>query len=170
MNLNLSKTNIIVIVFLIFLSIFLFWLLSDNKANNQEDEKNKIKLLNDYSRFFTLEKCVGNYVNYLAKKDSASLIQLIDYKYLTANNLDKTNLFTKIIELEQENYNFTARKIYYKQINDDLIEYYIYGHLSEDIMDTYSKPSDYYLIINFNPKTFIYSVVPYDGKIFEEES
>lgn len=68
MNLHLSKTNIIVITFFIFLSIFLFWLLSNNNVDNQENEKNKVTLLNDYSRFFTLEKCSKSYLNYLAKK------------------------------------------------------------------------------------------------------
>lgn len=169
MNFELNKKNIILLIVLIL--IIIIGLLLHNYRNQDISDKinNKITLVNDYSRFFTISNAGNKYISYLQKEDKEKLFLLLNESYISVNNITKDNLLDKLTLLKSGNYTFEAYKMYHERLTSDIIRYYIKGNLSLEIMDEYQRPSDYYLIIEMDEKKNIFEVTPYDGKIFMEE-
>lgn len=159
-----TKKNIIIISLLIVLAIgiliYKFFI-----GNN--DNEGSIKIVTSNSKFYTVSSCVDRYLDYLINEDSDNLLLLLDKSYKKNNNLNKDNLFSKIDKFDGL-YSFEARKMYQEIINDDLTKYYVFGYLiNEDIdydINDIGKP--FYVIVYLNTSNMLYSIVPYDGKIF----
>lgn len=159
-----TKKNIIIISLLIVLAIgiliYKFFI-----GNNDGDSS--IKIVTSNSKFYTVSSCVDRYLDYLINEDSDNLLLLLDKSYKKNNNLNKDNLFSKIDKFDGL-YSFEARKMYQEIINDDLTKYYVFGYLiKEDIdydINDIGKP--FYIIVYLNTSNMLYSIVPYDGKIF----
>ena len=159
-----TKKNIIIISLLIVLAIgiliYKFFI-----GNNDGDSS--IKIVTSNSKFYTVSSCVDRYLDYLVNDDVDNLLLLLDKTYKKNNNLNKDNLFIKIDKLDGL-YSFEARKMYQESINDDLTKYYVFGYLiNEDIdydINDIGKP--FYVIVYLNTSNMLYSIVPYNGKIF----
>ena len=110
------------------------------------------------------------YIDFVYNEDSEKILEVLDSKYKTKNNLNKNNLFDKLDRLDKE-YDFEARKMYQEKINDDVMAYYVKGYLIENIMSNnlVNEKKDFYIIVYLDSKNSTYSVVPYDGEVFIEE-
>lgn len=152
----LSSVIIILIVILIIISHF----------NTNEG---KLKIVDDYTIFFTVDDCVNNFLNYVTEGERDILLNLLNTKYKKENNISENNILEKIDNLNILNNNVTFRaKMMYEKRNNKYIEYYVYGKIYKDDMDEIKYLSDYYIIININTKEKTFSVTPYDGKVFKE--
>lgn len=155
------------------IALILIVILAVNIKNKKDADvnintKKDYSLVANYSKFFTVENCANKYISYLNKKDKANVYKLLSESYLTSNNITEDNVLTKI-KTDNKIYNFQAKKMYQKKLNDKQIMYYIYGNLIEQVMDEYLKPVDYYLIVTIDQNK-LFSITPYDGKIFKEEA
>ena len=168
MYFELSRKNIILLT--IFILIIILGLTFYNYRNPAvvDKKESKIILVKDYSRFFTISNAGNKYISYLKNKDVDSLMLLLSDIYKTSNNITRDNILEKLTLLGTGEYTFDARKMYQSNLNNKIIRYYIYGYLTEEVMDEYRKPSDYYLIIDLDTENFTYAVLPYDGEIFKE--
>ncbi|MDD4705967.1 MAG: hypothetical protein PHS24_01965 [Bacilli bacterium] len=168
MELKLTKNNIIVIiVFLIVLFSGLI-LFEYRQPKPLVEEKTKISLVADYGRFFSINNATNKYISYLNKQDINSLMLLLNNKYKEKNNINSDNILHKLSLLDiNKEYVFEAQKMYNEKLSKNIIRYYIYGYLNEDVMEEYHKPIDYYLIIDLDINNMIFDVTPYDGKIFK---
>jgi len=168
MELNLSKNNIIIII-VFFIVLFSGLILFEYRQPKPlVEEKTKISLVADYGRFFSISNAANKYISYLNKQDINSLILLLNNKYKERNNINSDNILHKLSLLDtNKEYIFEARKMYNEMINKNIIRYYIYGYLNENVMDEYIKHVDYYLIIDLDINNMIFNVTPYDGKIFK---
>ncbi len=170
MNFKLTKTNIIGLIILLII-IFFGIILHNYRDPKPTKVTEKITLVNNYNRFFTISNAGNKYITYLKNQDKDALMNLLNHDYIEVNNLNKNNMFNILEPLDENNeYTFEARKMYEEKLNKNIIKYYIYGHLSVEIMDTYTKPEDYYLIIHLDTENFTYFVTPYNGEIFMEET
>ncbi|MDD4187620.1 MAG: hypothetical protein PHX04_02515 [Bacilli bacterium] len=169
MNFEFNKKNIVLIIVLI-LIVIIGLMLHDYRNQDITGKNNdKIVLVKDYSRFFTVSNAGNKYINYLQKEDKEKLFLLLSESYISVNNITKDNILDKLTLLKPGNYTFEARMMYQEYLTSDIIRYYIKGDLSLEIMDEYQRPSDYYLIIQMDEEKNIFDVTPYDGKIFMEE-
>ncbi len=172
MEFNLTKNNIIVII--IFLIVLFSGLMLYNYRQDKfgSEKSNKISLVDNYSRFFSISNAANKYINYLNKQDAKKLIILLNDNYQTENNINLENVLHKLSLLDSnKDYNFEARKMYEEKITKNIIRYYIYGNLKENIMDDdYVRPLNYYLIIDLDISKMLFNVTPYNGKIFKEEA
>ena len=169
MTFEFTKKNIILIIVLLFIMFLgLFVVESHNPKSPSKENANNKELVKDYSRFFSISNAADKYISYLGKQDKENLILLLSDQYIKEHKINNDNILNKIDLLDKE-YSFEAKKIYQSRINDNIIKYYIYGHLTENAITGYKKPIDYYLIINLDEKTSLYDVTPYDGHIFKEE-
>jgi len=158
---------VLIIICIILLSIVGIMYFDDNDLGNNNFKENEIILLDDYSRFFTINSCVYKYISFITSKSTDNILEVLDSDYIKNNNITKDNIYNHIGELKG-NYSFSAKKIYYQEQNKNFIKYYIYGYLIEDIMGTNGKKEDYYIIVNLDLENELFSVSPYDGKIFKE--
>ncbi len=168
MGFEFNKKNIILLI--IFVLVIITGIVLYNYRNPVVETKKeeKIILVKDYSRFFTISNAGNKYIQYLKNKDKDNLIILLNESYLTLNDINENNVLEKLTLLSSGNYSFEARKMYQENKNKNLIRYYIKGDLTKEVMDEYQRPTDYYLIIDLDIKNMTFSVTPYDGKLFKE--
>ena len=123
------------------------------------------------SNFYTVNSCLYRVITYLSDKDLNSLSLVIDDNYKKNNNVTKENILDLFFEVEA-NSTFVSEKMYYETINSNLIKYYVKGHIEiNQIMDDVpleDKNYDYvYFIVYLNTSNKLFSIEPYDGKIFK---
>jgi len=165
---NKKRYILLVILCLLFIfSIFLFNL--KNKDNNEEIiyDGNKVKLLSDYSRFFTVNSCVYKYITYLQSKNVDSIIKVLDEEYKNTKNINSSNVLENVENLSG-NFSFVSKKIYYENIDNYNIKYYVYGYLTEDTIDGYGEKLDRYYVVLFDTKKNIFTITPYNEFNFKE--
>lgn len=168
MNFELNKKNIVLLT--IFVLVIIIGLTLHDYRNPTSVNKNneKISLVTDYSRFFTISNASSKYINYLKNQDQENLMLLLSDSYISVNNINKNNVLSKLTLLDNGEYSFEARMMYQENISKNIIRYYLKGYLTKIIMDEYQRPTDYYLIIDLDLDNLTFAVTPYDKKSFEE--
>lgn len=157
---------IIICVLLLSVAVLLF-------LNNNDEEENilskepKYKLVDDYSRFFTINSCAYKYITYLSSNKTDDLISVLDEEYVSKNNIDTNNVYNYVNKLSG-NYSFKSKKIFYQDSDDKIIKYFVYGYLIEETINGIGTKQDYYLIVNLDTENQLFSVSPYDGDLFKE--
>lgn len=157
---------IIICVLLLSVAVLLF-------LNNNDEEENilskepKYKLVDDYSRFFTINSCVYKYITYLSSNKTDDLISVLDEEYVSKNNIDTNNVYNYVNKLSG-NYSFKSKKIFYQVSDDKIIKYFVHGYLIEETINGIGTKQDYYLIVNLDTENQLFSVSPYDGDLFKE--
>lgn len=162
-----DNSTILMIISLILLVIFGLMHFLDHNEENVNNKEVEYKLLNDYSRFFTIDSCVYKYITYVSNSKTEDILKVLDSNYVRDNNINSTNLYNYEGTLEGS-YTFKTKKIYYEILNNNYIRYYVYGYLIQDSLDSIGKKEDYYVIVNLDSKNQLFSITPYDGTIFKE--
>ena len=159
---NVDKKYLIVFAALVVVIALIF------HFRPQKKNYEKLSIVKDNSKFFTVSSCVSKYLNYVKAKDTASLIVLLDNKYVKDNDIYEDNVLN-YVELVDDNQSFTARKMYSEQVGKSTYKYYVYGDISETFIDEEPKYiKDLYLIVYLNENGMTYSVEPYDGEMFNK--
>ena len=154
-----KQTILIILGVIIALIIILFKIFGGSK------DSSKIEIVRSSSKFYTVSNCVSRYLNYLYSEDTDNILLLLNSTYKKNNNINSNNLFDKISKLD-DSYDFEARKMYEKVINEHIVKYYVYGYLSNNSFD-FDNKIEYYIVIYLNSKNSTYSVEPYNGDIFK---
>lgn len=157
---------IIICVILVCILILLF-LNSNSKEETILNEEPKYKSVSDYSDFYTVSSCAYKYITYLSSNKVYDLINILDEEFVSNNNINTNNIYNYVNKLGGNN-TFKAKKMYYQVYNKNIDRYYVYGYLIEETIDGISNKQDYYLIVNLDSKNKLFSVLPYDGKLFKE--
>lgn len=168
MKFEFNKKNILLLTILIIIIIVGLTLHDYRNPSNGVKVTKKITLVDDYSRFFTISNASNKYINYLQNRDKDNLMFLLSDSYIVGNNINKNNILTKLKLLDEGEYNFEARNMYQEKFSKNIIRYYIKGNLTRIMIDHYTKPIDYYLIVDLYLDNSTFSVIPYDGKMFKE--
>lgn len=170
MEFKFTKSSIIVIV--VFLTVVIIGLKLYDYRNPKpmKEEKTKIKLVENYGRFFTISNAGNKYISYINKEEKNNLMLVLSDNYISLNGITKENVLKKLPKLNFNNdYSFEARKMYDEEINENITRYYLYGFLNENLIDGHSKSTDYYLIVDLDIINNTFEITPYDGKIFKED-
>lgn len=160
---NYRMLIIILVLLLIVLGILFF----NNEETIVEKKEPEIKLLDNYSRFFTINSCVYKYITFISSHKTDDLINVLDDNYSEKHNITKDNVYKYTGEL-YGNYSFKSKKIYYQEESNKFIKYYVYGYLMKENIDGISNKQDYYLIVYLDLDKQIFSVAPYNGDVFKE--
>ena len=96
-------------------------------------------------------------------------MNILDKEYRENNNINSANRFNYITKLDG-NYNFSAKKILYEDdgSNSNIKKYYVYGYLIKDTMNKFVEKQEYFLIVKLDLNNNLFSVIPYNGTIFNE--
>lgn len=181
---NLKKLLIVLFVLLIIITITIV-ILKNNKKDvpnleNYENEQivtNDIKLVDNPIMYFTVQSCVGKYINYLEDKDSEKIYNLIDAEYVKKHSLTKANVLEHVEEV-YEMPGFDTTKMYVEEISEDIEKYYVKGILSQDFMfeemdideyEKYNQTKEFIVTIIINHENMTFTVIPFgDGGVFDE--
>lgn len=161
-----NSTTLMIISLILLVIVGLLYFL-DKDEEVLEKKETEYKLLNDYSRFFTIDSCVYKYITYVSNSKTEDILKVLDSDYVRDNNINSSNLYNYVGTLEG-NYTFKTKKIYYEVLNNNYIRYYVYGYLIQDSLDSIGDKQDYYFIVNLDTKNQLFSISPYDGSIFKE--
>ena len=169
MESNKNGRIILLIIFLglCFISIYLYNSIYSDR-DKVEVSKSKYVLLSDYSRFFTVNSCIYKYIVYVENKDVKNIISVLDEKYKTAKNISDNNVFDYVDKLNG-NYSFKSKKIYYEKVSDNKYIYYVFGSLYKETIDGIENEEEKYYLVNMDNENQLFSIAPYDGKIFKED-
>lgn len=158
----------ILAIFLVLLTIVV--VASSILLKKKSDDSEKITLLNNPSKFFTVNSCLYRFTSYISKKDTENLINTLDEDYKKRENIDSSNVLSKLLEVPN-NATFISKKMYYSELNSNITKYYVYGIMQENIIHDYTyvdkrKDQEVYFIVNLDSSTKTFTIEPYDGKIF----
>lgn len=161
------KDKVLSIVVICLTITLLLGIIVYSYLNNSDNE---IKLVDDYTTFFTIDGCINRYFGYISDNENNKLLNILNKEYIIENNINENNVIEIVDTLNIRNKisSFKSIKMYEKR-NKNKTEYYVLGKIYyEEDMDTSKYLSDYYItvIVNENKKTF--DISPYDGKIFKE--
>lgn len=154
----LSVLTITVVV----ISVFLI------KKDNDADMN--LLTVNNASEFFTVNSCLYRITNYVYKKDTASLITVLTSKYKKENKISELNVLDIFPKITQSS-TFLSKKMYYKKIGNDVTKYYVYGVIRPNVLHDYdivieTKEQKAYFIVILDSNKQVFSIEPYDGKVF----
>lgn len=164
-----DKSNIIAIILVI---ITLFVVVITFIVNNSNKEEPKISIVTNYSDFYTVSSCIYRTFTHVSAKDSENLMLLLSDNYIKNNNVTNTNVLTHFIELG-DNPSFLAKKMYYQNINDDVVKYYVMGIAykneiyDDDLVYKNDDGVKLYFIVYLDYNNSIFYIEPYDGNIFK---
>lgn len=162
-----------IILYVVFVLLFILFIVIYNlkyKVEEKEVSKApevKVKILNDYNRFFTIDSCIFKYINYNQNKDIDNLLKILNKDYINTNSISSDNIFNYIENLEGMN-SFKTKKVYYMNLKEDLIEYYVYGVIKKEEMDSIGEKKDRYFTLTFNISNQTFDIRPSDKMEFEE--
>ena len=160
--------TLLIIICILLLSIAVLLFLNNNDDNEIIlGEEPKYRLVDDYSRFFTVNSCVYKYITYLSSNKTDELVKILDEEYVSKNNINSSNIYNYVNRLNG-NYSFKSKKIYYQVDDEKVIKYFVYGYLIEETIDGIGNKKDYYVIVNLDLENQLFSVTPYDGEMFKE--
>lgn len=163
-----NKSGItIIILAIITIAVVLITYFIDN---NKKEEGNDINIVANYSKFFTVNSCIFRSATYISSKDSDSLLKVLSEEYKRKNNITSENVLT-VFDSIDENSTFESRKMYMQQYKKNIVKYYVYGILTDNkLMQnsslTKEETKDMYFIVYLDTENEIFSIQPYDGKIF----
>lgn len=170
---KLKKHDYILIAICIVAVLITSLILGLNKTETNEEvtyKKNSVKLLDNYSRFFTIESCVYRFISYLQDKDVDSLLKVLDSNYVEENSLNESNVLEFLGQLEGLN-TFSVKKVYYNNKDKNVITYYVYGQIVEEVIDTYSYyGTDKYYVVKLDTVNMTFSIKPIEKSLFSEVS
>ena len=164
-----SKLLAIGLVILTIVVVIISLVFKDEK--NSVDE-NKIRIVTNYSNFYTVNSCLYRTITYLGAKDKENLLLVLNDDYKDKNNITKDNILSLFNEVG-ENYTFDSKKMYYQKLNDEIYKYYVYGvayenKIYDDTILSDVEENDFYFIVYIDTANEIFSIEPYDGKLFIE--
>lgn len=164
------KKGYVTLLVIVTICVIIFGIISNINKNNDE-EKNEISVVTNYSDFYTVDGCINRFVTALSSKDTDSLLKQLTRTYKKENNIDKNNVVNVLGNIEATSFNTEA--MYYEIVNDNVNKYYVKGTLIKETLDdnmniNKQELSIYYLIVYLDNKKDTFSVEPYDGKNFIE--
>lgn len=167
-----KKDNYILLIIIICILVSVLGLLYLNKteSNNDDKEETKYYLLNDYSRFFTINSCINKYVTSLQNNKYDNVLKLLDKNYVEENNISSDNVSNYVDNLDG-NYNYITKNVFYTELSEKVINYYVKGYLVSDELDNISNDKIYkYYIVKFDLTNNLFSITPIDGNKYMEVS
>ena len=135
-----------------------------------EEQKEELTILKNPSQFFTVNSCIYRVTTYISKKETKNLLKVLSQSYRKKNKINQNNVLDVFPKIEVDS-TFVSKKMYYQEINKHVKKYYVQGIIKPNIIHDYTKVEieeyeNVYYIVTLDSKNQLFSIEPYDGKIF----
>lgn len=167
----MDKKKIIILIALVVVGLFVLLIRDRVTYQNNIPLEYKVKILNNYSRFFTVDDCLNRFLSKISNNDSKNTLLLLNDNYEKENDINENNVIKKVDSygINSRLSYFASKKIYEEKKSENNYTYYVYGEIYEDLLDEINKISDAYFIVNINDENLIFDVMPYNGDLFKEK-
>ena len=164
-----SKLTALVLVILT-IAVVIVTFIIDN--NTKEKNDNDILIVKNASNFYTVNSCLYRTITYISSNDSESLLLLLSEEYKEKNKITQENVMDLFFDVTETS-TFVSEKMYYEYVSENINKYYVQGYIQENQLfdDELLTKQDYetvYFIVYLDSNKNIFSIEPYDGKIFKE--
>lgn len=161
-----SKLTAVILVVLTILVVVLTYIFDKDKEQN----KNEIKIVTNYSNFYTVNSCLYRTITHISTSDKKSLLLLLDNNYKKENKIDESNVLDLFSNVDVDS-TFVSRKMYYEILNNNITKYYVYGYveknqISDDEIINKKENKEMYFIVYLDSTNKTFSIEPYNGDIF----
>lgn len=161
-----SKLTAVILVVLTILVVVLTYIFDKDKEQN----KNEIKIVTNYSNFYTVNSCLYRTITHISTSDKESLLLLLDNNYKKENKIDESNVLDLFSNVDVDS-TFVSRKMYYEILNNNITKYYVYGYveknqISDDEIINKKENKEMYFIVYLDSTNKTFSIEPYNGDIF----
>lgn len=163
---ELEKNEKILLICIIIGLIIVFIVKLLTRSASGEELDKSIKIVTDQNRFFEVSSCINKYIQYSQNQEYDKLFSIINEDYKEKNNIDINNVFSFFKQFGVNDV-FSARKMYYQQLDSGIYKYYVYGYYREELMDSIGENKEYYIIVYLYTDNMTFSIEPYDGELFE---
>ena len=148
----------IIITVIVVAALYGIYTLFFNKPKDETDNKIDVVLVNDYNRFYTVSSCVTKYLNTLSSNNVENILTILDKNYKEKNNITEDNIYNYINKVDDV-YSFSPRKMYYKETNNYITKYYIYGTIEKSTINQSDEAKDYYIIVYLDSQNRLEKVI-----------
>lgn len=124
-----------------------------NDINNSKIDIN-IKDITDYDMYFTILSMLSKYSDNLINGDSSNLIKLLDSNYLKNNNLNASNVLSKLNYFDGE-LSFDIQEMFYIKVKGIK---YVFLNVYDDystFSNTYLRQKEELIILKYNSNNFV---------------
>lgn len=163
---------IIILILIVILFLIASFVLKEEKDENEEGRNLQViepntnaVLVTNRNDFYTIERCINRYLNYLSMNDEESIMQILDETYKKDNSITQSNVMSQLKKQEGDVI-FKAKKMYVKENSLEEKEYYVYGKIREDNINERGEEKDFTITVKTNIDT--YSIIP-DCNYFNNE-
>lgn len=163
---DLEKNEKILLICIIIGLIIVFIVKLLTRSTSEEELDKSIKIVTDQNRFFEVSSCINKYIQYSQNQEYDKLFSIINEDYKEKNNIDINNVFSFFKQIGVNDV-FSARKMYYQQLDNGIYKYYVYGYYREELMDSIGENKEYYIVVYLYTDNMTFSIEPYDGELFE---
>ncbi len=164
-----SKLIAIVLVVVTLVVVIVTNLFKDNENISLDTD---IYIVSNYSNFYTVNSCLYRTISYISTKDKNNLFLLLSEDYKKENNITEDNVLSLFSNVESDS-TFVSNKMYYQKLNNDITKYFVKGYIEknqifdDDIISAQNQ-EEVYFIVYIDSLNKIFSIEPYDGKLFIE--
>ena len=163
-----DKSNLLAIVLVIITIIVVVGTMLFSKKSS--DEGNDIKIVTNYSNFYTVSSCLYRTITYISNNEKENLLLVLNDSYKNKNSINEENILSAFPTIVQ-NSTFVAKKMYYETLGNNITKYYVYGYTElEQLFDnsllTTQDRKEMYFIVYLDSKNKTFSVEPYSGELF----
>ena len=156
---NIIKFSIIFGVVLIF-TVLVLIVTSGNTEKKviktgEEKIKENFNLVEDYHLYFFISKNINNFIK---EEKEEKIINLLDPKYITKNNIDVNNVKDNI-KYSNSEYEYKIKKLYNYEFNNYVTIYYVTGNVYETYLSKIVATNVGYLVL-IDYSNLTYSVIP----------
>lgn len=140
--------------------------------NNNRQDNNEILVVENASNFYTVNSCLYRLVTYISSQDKDSLLLVLSDDYKSKNSVTKDNVMNLFPNIDITS-TFVSEKMYYSLLSENITKYYVKGYIEnnqiydEEVLQD-SNSESIYFIVYLDTEQNIFSIEPYDGKIFIE--
>lgn len=149
-----KKENVILLFIFVILIVLLFIVVNKSSVDSSSsNDKEEIKLVIDYNKFYTIESCANRFYSSLGSGNVSNINSLLDVSYGKEfiNQYIDRNVYIKVNEM------------YYLDNN-----YYLKGYVYEELVNGIDKLNEEYLLIKLASSEKLFSVVPLLKVEYEE--
>ena len=163
-----SKLTAIILAMLAILVVVISFV----TKNVGENKDNDILIVENASNFYTVNSCLYRLVTYISSQDKDSLLLVLSDDYKTKNAVTKDNVMNLFPNIDITS-TFVSEKMYYSMLSENITKYYVKGYIEsnqiydEEVLQNNNSESVYF-IVYLDTEQNIFSIEPYDGKIFIE--
>lgn len=162
MKFYLKDVILIMIVVFVLSSVFIL------TSNKKRKDFSSIKVVDNSTQYYDVSSIMNKFVHNSNIKNKNVLLNMLDSNFKNEKKVTEKNIFNKVKKYSDDNITFFGDKMYYEEINKNILKVYVSGTIQSATMEGYDIIDNYYAIVLMDKSKKLFSIIPDDGKTFME--